>query len=548
MRTLRIAASLLPITVLGTVLLFRHTLGYGFNYDDYHFIRPHTLAEVRDSFWGPWDRTGIEVPFYRPVTVAFYALRFELFALNSEAHHAVSLGLFACVAALAGWLAYRLSGRLAAAWLGALFFVAHPAMPYSLVAWVTNQMHLIEALVVLSALSWWDAVRARRLVWWLPLLAFAAAAFLIKEDGVMLLPVIVAAHWLRRRLTEPELAPIPRGFLVSAAMLLAALVSVRAVALEGLGGYGRPRVATAWANFSKGLDRTLRLVPADRRWQPAASTFAVILPILAIVSWRRVSPGARLCMCTGVTTAVLFNLPSVFVWKAEQMHLVAFGSTLLLTGSATAVLDAMMSPALRLGAAVVFAGGLAAFAAVASDISRDFEPFGPIVLGHDDIVRGWSAVPHQLREFLAWKREPGAARRLSANPARHVDHVVFGVHGLETSSDGVRYQWMADTIAEIHVRATARAVTIPLRHAFEVFREPALVRVEVEGRRLDELRLDTSAWRYSSLALARNASAGSLRMTRIRVLIDRVWYPARIIPRSTDPRALGVQIGELTIR
>lgn len=170
------------------------------------------------------------------------------------------------------------------------------------------------------------------------------------------------------------------------------------------------------------------------------------------------------------------------------------------------------------------------------------------MLTHDEIVGGWSAVPHQIREFLIRKKAPGAAERLSANPAMEIDYVIFGVHGLETARGGTRYQWMSDTAAEIHVTPRARSVTIPVRHAFEILREPARVRVELHGRRVDELTLDDPEWRFSTIALPRGTSAGPAAMRRIRLVIDRVWYPAQIIRRSQDPRALGLQIGELTIR
>ena len=98
-----------------------------------------------------------------------------------------------------------MTGRALAAAVAALLVVAHPTMPYSLVAWVTNQMHLVQTLVVLSAFLWWHAVRARTIVWWLPLLVFGAAAFMVKEDGLMLLPAIVALHAITRRVSEPDL-------------------------------------------------------------------------------------------------------------------------------------------------------------------------------------------------------------------------------------------------------------------------------------------------------------------------------------------------------
>jgi hypothetical protein len=136
-----------------TLLLYRETLAYGFDYDDYYFLRPHSRSEVLATFTGSWDRSGIMVPFYRPLTIVFHALRFELFGLDPTLHHASSLTLFALTAVLVAWFVFRLTARAWAAVIAMLFFVCHPAMPYSLMAWITNQMHLLQILTVLGALT-----------------------------------------------------------------------------------------------------------------------------------------------------------------------------------------------------------------------------------------------------------------------------------------------------------------------------------------------------------------------------------------------------------
>lgn len=537
---------LIALAALGTSLLYGHTLDYGFNYDDYVLVRPHSAGEVAQSFFGHWDPTGVMVPFYRPITVAFHALRFELFGLDSRAHHMVSLVLFASCAALAGWFARQITGQAAAGLLTTILFVAHPSMPYSLVAWITNQMHLIETLTVLLALTWWHAVRGRPAVWWLPLLAFGAIAFLIKEDGIMLLPVIVAAHWLNRRLREPHLARVPGSLVIGMVVLLTALVVLRASALGGLGGYSRPGLERAWQNYADGLTKTLRLIPAHRPWQGVASAFATMLPVVGLLSWRRASPESRTCLALGIAAIVLFNLPFVFVTKGEQMHLVATSAVLILAGGATALLQAVPHQVVRMIALTGIAAGIVACAAVARDITTDFAPFGPIVMANDDIVRGWSPVPAQVQEYLARKRQPGAPQHLSPNPVDELSHAIFGVHGVETGPDGVRYQWMSQPTAEILVLKRARAVTVPLRHEIGAFLEPASVAITLDGRPVDRLRLDDGNWRPSTIRLP--IAGGGWRAPRIRISLDHVWYPARIIPSSNDPRALGLQIGEIALQ
>lgn len=545
------------LAVLFAFLVYGETRHYGFHYDDYYFLHPHSSAEVLASFHGPWDVTGVMVKFYRPLTVALSAARFEIFGFNAVAHHTASLLMFALAAALFAWLACRLLDRAIAVPLAAAFFIAHPAMPYSLVAWITNQMHLLQILIVLSALAWWDAVRGRALGWWLPLLLFAIASFLVKEDGVMLLPAIVALEAIRRVLDE-RAPPLRRtlgrdaAFAAIAIVLVLALIAWRAYVLGEIGGYRQPTAAAAWRNVSGTLSGVYRLAPADREWQPLASWFATLLPIAALAAWKWLAPGARIALVSGVAIAVLFALPFIFAAKPEQVYLVAAGFALTLTAAAAGLLDvaarAAVARPLRIAVAVVVVVGLASFVAVTRDIARDFEPFGPIVLAGDEIVATWAVVPAELRDYLARKRTPGAAAEMSANPIDELTVVTFGTHGREVTPDGVPYMWMAGASAEIYVTAAARSITIPLRHAIEALREPTRVRIVADGRVLDDIAMTTSEWRFSSTALLPSRVPRFSRMHRLQILIDHGWRPSEIIPGSMDGRVLGLQLGSATVK
>jgi hypothetical protein len=548
LRTSRALVAAAAIAALGTVLLYRHTLEYGFHYDDYHFVRPYPLSEIVAAFHGPWDSSRIELPFYRPLTVAFYAARFELFGLDSRAHHVMSLALFGLAAVLLAAFAWIASRRTAAAVACALFFTVHPSMPYALAAWITNQMHLVQTLTVLLALTWWSLVRRHGFFWWLPLLLLGGAAFLVKEDGVMLLPSVLALHWLWRRIVDPDLRRAPRGFVVLAAALVVALLAARADALEGLRSYGTPTLESSLRNFSRGLDRVFRLVPPDRPWQPAASWFATLLPVLGLLTWKRSPPELRFLLASGALLAVAFNLPFVFVTKLEQMHLVATGAVLVLAASAVSVVSALPPRAWRAAGVAVILAGAASLAAVARDISTDFAPFGPVVLAADEIVVGWAAVPEELREYLRSKRDPGAITRVPANPVEALDAVAFGLHPRERSSDGTTYRWMAQAQCEFHVSPSARYVELPYRHEIGAFREPTRVEVHVDGRLVDALVLDDDEWRVTRTPLRPDTGGIFRRSHRIRLAIPHSWIPADIIRGSRDDRTLGIKIGEIRIR
>jgi hypothetical protein len=355
-----------------------------------------------------------------------------------------------------------------------------------------------------------------------------------------------------RRVAERDLQRTPLAFVALAALAIALLLMLRADALGGLGGYGRPSPEAAMRNILRGLDGVYRLVPTDRPWQGVASGFATALPIVALVAWPWISRGARLCLVAGFAIAFLFNLPALFVTKPEQVYFVGLGASLTLTGAVVAMLDlaarTRAPAACDLVLVAVLSVGLAAFVALTRDITRDFEPFGPNVLSNDDIVRTWWTVPTEVHDYLARKREVGAANRMSSNPALELPHAIFGVHGRETSPDGVAYVWMAGARVEIHTSATARLLAIPLRHERGAFREDARVLIDVDGRPADDLLLDSGDWRVSTLSLRPQDVSSSRRMHRIRIAIDHAWQPSTIIPGSTDERVLGLQIGGLSVR
>jgi hypothetical protein len=107
---------------------------------------------------------------------------------------------------------------------------------------------------------------------------------------------------------------------------------------------------------------------------------------------------------------------------------------------------------------------------------------------------------------------------------------------------------MAGSEAEIFVTPHARAITIPLRHAIEVFREPTRVRITADGRIVDDLELSTSGWRVSQAGLRESDVSPLKRMHRIVITIDHAWRPKEMIPGSQDGRTLGLQIGEVQLR
>ena len=179
----------------------------------------------------------------------------------------------------------------------------------------------------------------------------------------------------------------------------------------------------------------------------------------------------KVVFASGVAIALLFNLPFVFITKAEQMHLVALGAVLMLAGACAVDVSAVRFPPVRYAIALTCIAGIASMAAVARDIARDFVPYGPVVLAHDEMVQGWAAVPFDLRDYLARKRASDASVRLSPDPSVALDLVRFGTHGPERSPDGIAYQWMSGARTEILIAASC-----PLDHDSAASRHRGLSR------------------------------------------------------------------------
>src|SRR5262249_23462477 len=284
--------------------------------------------------------SGIETAYYRPLTICLYAERFAVLGLNARANHAASLLLFVVAATLFAVFVAEISGTALAGLIAATAFVVHPGMPYSAVAWVTNQMHLADLIVVLAALISCFQVRSPGPWWWIPLVVFQAGAFMIKEDGVMLIPTIVALHILRKYIAERDLPHAPWAFLLAASMTGVVLLFVRSSALAGVPPHRLPSFDQALTNWTRAFNGAFRLVPAKRPWQSTASWCATLAPLAAIACWRLLSRPVRFALAAGVALALLFELPFAYIVKPEQLHVVATGAALTLTAAITGLLQA----------------------------------------------------------------------------------------------------------------------------------------------------------------------------------------------------------------
>ncbi|MEZ5318885.1 MAG: hypothetical protein R2752_15905 [Vicinamibacterales bacterium] len=525
-------------------LAYGVSLDAGFHWDDYHFNRPWTTAELGQVLAGTWDPAGIEVPFYRPVTVWWYALRFDLLGLNARAQHAVSIAGMGLCAVLVGVFVRRETGRARAGWWATVLYAVHPALVYAQGAWLTDQMHLLASLTVLAALLVWQRVRNGGAAGWLLLAALQVLAFGIKEDTIMLLPALVVLTVLRARFVGDASRPrIPALLLVAG--VLVALVLLRQWALGGLGGYRLPTAAQAWENFHLGLDGVLRVVPVRRPWQAAASAVSTgLLAAGALTALVRRPAHATWLFVAGLTIAVAFDLPFALVTKAEQLHLVTLGAVIALTGAIEIVLTSLQAPALRRLATATAAAGVLTFVPLTRDFASDFQPCSAETLRTDGRVLDWGSVPAGIREWLAGKPARCAAGEV---PSLLDDvEVVAWTYGPELDERGEVFRWTSDQ-ATLLVARSATEVPLDVRATAASRERPVTVVAGQAGGAAATLTLESGDWTRITVALAPDWRLVLQGTTRIDLAVSPVFVPREVDPASPDQRRLGVQlrIGEV---
>ena len=458
------------VAITGVLAVYVQTLHYGFRYDDYHVIRPWTLVEVQRVLHGTWDPTRIEVPFYRPLTAWWYALRFELFGLNAVPQHALSLvGMVIC-AMLTGLFVWREIRSRRAAMLATMLYAIHPGMPYAQGVWLTNQMHLMASFVVILALLAWQRARARDSRPWVWGLVFGlqTAAFGIKEDTVMLVPLLLGLTGLRALLVRDIGWPHWTVLAVGAAFPFG-LFAFRYDVLGRIGGYGAwPSADRAWTNLGRAFE-LFTLSPPKRPWQgPAGITSRSLLVVGGLCSLFRRE--ALYLFLVGIFTAAAFNLPFALVSKVEQYHLVTLGAVIALVGAAEGIIGLLPGTIAPMAATALVAVPLLSFVPLTRHVVQDFAPCAPYTLTTDEIVTGWGVVVVPT-EIQAWLRaKPGSCATGGATPITHTVSTATWALGSEVDEHGDVFQWTSGR-SVVMVRAAAARLTVALRRPRGIRRE-----------------------------------------------------------------------------
>jgi hypothetical protein len=524
------------VALTATVAVYGSTLAYGFRYDDYFLFRPWTLAELTGVWSASWDPTGISVPFYRPLTAWWYAASFEIFGVNSTAMHAVSLALHAVCAVLVSQFLRREGVPWLTAGFGAVLYAVHPILVYAQTAWLTNQMHALASVTVLVTLLLWQRARTRSAKAWLVLLPMALVAFLIKEDTIMLVPVLLLLTALRRLMVERDAGPPLWQLAGATAVAVIALFGGRRLLLGEMGGYSALHLSRAGDWYAQGLQSVLRMRPWRRPWQTTAGTIStaglVLAPLLAIF-WTRTSRSVFVA-ATGLAIVLAFNLPFVLVSKAEQYHLLALGAVVALSGVADGLWRLVRSRWWRWGVTSVCALTLFAFGGVARHITGDFAPCHPLVLDTDP---RWWVVPHEIQ---AWFDRKAAACRSGQPAPRLTDlpQMSWGVHDPEVENGAV-FHWTGARPV-FFFKDGGHTFKLLVRDPSARPDQPHRVRLSSGGER-NEVTLRSGDWHPLTVPVS-GRLAWLRGGSRAAITLERTFVPNERDPASPDMRRLGVQI------
>lgn len=312
-----------------TAIFYGRAWRFDLQCDDLLMIRPWSRAELFSVWHGTWEPSGAFAVFFRPIATWFYAGTFELFGFNAHAHMLLSLAMLAAVAWLLALFVARESESLIAGAMAAFLYLVHPNVPWSTGTWVTNDFHKLTAISALCALLVWQRLRHKPWAHWLLLGPFAVLCFLVKEDGLMLIPALVSMQWARAKLVGDVRTPgLP--FVAAAATFAIALVGWRYLALQGLGGFDLPRSAYAVVhNLARGplyaftLHGRLSALTAFEKLT-AIAMFALIGVSIALMPRER-----RFLSVSGLLLMFWYDLPLSLISNVMRYYMLTIASVMV---------------------------------------------------------------------------------------------------------------------------------------------------------------------------------------------------------------------------
>lgn len=297
--------------------------------DDLLVIRHWSRAELLGVWHGTWEPTHTFATFFRPVAASFYAGTFELFGYNATAHMLLSLAMLAAVAWLLALFVARESNSIAAGAGAALLYLVHPNVPWSTGTWVTNDFHKLTAISALAALVLWQRWRDKPASRWWLLAPFVVICFLVKEDGLMLIPALLCLQWTRAWLVGDVKAP-DLSTIAAAGLVGAALVIWRTIALGEIGGFGFPPVSDVLPNLARGPLYAFTLhgsLSALTAFEKLTAIAAIVVVCVGIKLMRREE---RFLPVAGLLLMFWYDLPLALISNVMRYYMLTIAAVMVI--------------------------------------------------------------------------------------------------------------------------------------------------------------------------------------------------------------------------
>jgi hypothetical protein len=366
MRALRsAAASFLLFSAIGLALSWP-ALRWPMAYDDLHLLRSYTPVERAQVWRGRWDPDGVEHAGFRPLTVHFNEMRYRLFGENVAAHRLFMVGLCALYASLLAMVASALAVPFPAAVAAGVLMLCSRYSVYHY-TWLTDGNHPFQGILFAAAVLALIAGLRRRSPPWLvtSLLAFAAA-ILVREDALALVPVLLLFGFVAAPGERRGLAAFAAGLLaVSSALFVYRLHAVP----------DAPPPGVDVRSFLVAVRRALNLVGPESfdgvsralAWTWTAAPVLVVPGLLL----RRRAIDVRPAFVF-LASAVLACTPALTFRRDDMLFFpVSFAALFCATGLWVLARDGL---ALRAAAAALFASGLIGGAYNSRAFALNFHP------------------------------------------------------------------------------------------------------------------------------------------------------------------------------
>ncbi len=524
---------LLAVAATAVAACYGGALRFDLHCDDLIVMRPWSWAELASVWHGTWEPQHAWAVFFRPLAAWFYAGSFEAFGLHAAPHLLLSLILLTLVAWLIGVFVARDTGAWLTGALAIVIFAVHPNTPMSSGAWVTNDFHKLALLAVLGTLLLWQSRRDAPLARWWPLLLTATAAFLIKEDNVLLLPAVAALHlvrayWLgipaRHRVAAPVIA-------LAAA---AGLTLWRTLALGEIGGFLRHSgVEQLTRNLLRGPLYVLAGLGGDQAHVGWAPPLIALLVVTVIVLALKDRPAHEQWPAIGAAVLMaMYAAPLVLISASTRYYvLTTAGAMLLAVGARTLWMRAHTAPRRWL----VAVGGLVIVAFAVPRQQATLHAFAPCsALDLDCVGFALSEMPLLPPEARAVEAALPSACRTGRPPKIGEEPTLtwgLGTQELDTA-DGTLSRRASTRIVSL-IAASHPGATFRLRHAEASPATPVTVQFTIDGAPHAPVVLTSPDWTTIDVTFAPSWRVWLRAAHRadIRVSADGLDWRAPVLTR-----------------